>query len=127
MNAKMQYATGVGTPDALKGACPVWGRAGMKPTAARQQGASFDSHSKIGHKSTIVASHAGIDSNAQTSLHSTGRYELRAFPSVKPPKNSRCLERLFKPGIGGTTPWIRVPTSPTSFRVVPAWRSYTDS
>ena len=78
---------------------------------------------QINHSS----SHAGIDSNAQTSLNSTGSYELRAFPSVKLPKSSRFPERLFKHGVGGTTPLICVPTSPTSFRVVPDWRSYTDS
>jgi len=33
-----------GAPDALKGACPVRVGAGMKPTAERQQGASFDLH-----------------------------------------------------------------------------------
>src|SRR6266436_906125 len=37
-------SAGVGPPDALKGACPVRVRAGMKPTVERQQGASFDSH-----------------------------------------------------------------------------------
>src|SRR5712691_3601524 len=39
-------SAGVGPPDALKGACPVRVRAGMKPTVERQQGASFDSHIK---------------------------------------------------------------------------------
>jgi len=43
------FAAGVGTPDVRKRACPVWGGAGMKPTAARQQGASFDLHLSYVH------------------------------------------------------------------------------
>jgi hypothetical protein len=46
--AKDALAAGVGPPDALKGACPVRVRAGMKPAVERQQGASFDSHSPVG-------------------------------------------------------------------------------
>src|SRR6266446_1302399 len=116
MNAKMQYATGVGTPDALEGACPVWGRAGMKPTAARQQGASFDSHSKTSNNATLRASHAGIASNARTSLSSTGSCEPKASPNVKPPKSSRFLERPFKPGGYGTTPSISFLMAEPSFK-----------
>ena len=44
VRAKISQESRIGTPDALKGACPVWVRAGMKPTVERQQGASFDSH-----------------------------------------------------------------------------------
>ena len=51
----------------------------------------------------MVASHAGIDSNVQTSLSSTGSCELRVSPSVKPPKSSRFPERPCKPGVSGTT------------------------
>jgi hypothetical protein len=40
-------AAGVGPPDALRGACPVRVGAGRKPTAERQQGASFDPHELI--------------------------------------------------------------------------------
>ena len=54
----------------------------------------------------MVAGHAGIDSNVRTSLSSTGSCELRASPSVKPPKNSRFPERPCKPGASGTTPSI---------------------
>ena len=57
----------------------------------------------------MVASHAGIDSNVRTSLSSIGSCELRASPSVKPPKNSRCLEQPCKPGASGTTPSICCP------------------
>src|SRR5215831_6537967 len=87
----------------------------------------WEPSSKTSNNAILSASHAGIDSSEQTSLHSTESYEFRGSLSVKPPKSSRFPARLFKPGGCGMTPSICVPTLPTSFRAVPAWRSYTAS
>src|SRR5215813_9687819 len=92
-----------------------------------QRRSLWEPSSKINNNFTLKANPVGIDSNAQTSLHSTGSCACRASPSVKLPKSSRCLAPPCKPGASGTTLSIVVLTSPTSFRAVPDWRSYTDS
>src|SRR2546423_961971 len=94
---------------------------------SEQRNAIFASRPDYVCKLLQVASHAGIDSNAQTSLNSIGSCELRACPSGKPPKTSRCLEPPCKPGAYGTTPLICVRRSPTFFRAAPDWHSYTAS
>src|SRR5499427_9848524 len=67
----------------------------------------------------MLASHAGIDSNVRTSLHSTESCERRGSPSVKRPKSSRSPEQPCKPGAYGTTASISVLMWPRSFQSGP--------
>src|SRR5262249_7545494 len=76
---------------------------------------------------TMPVNHIGIASHLWNSSSSIASCELRASPSVKPPRNSKCLEPPCKHGEFGTTLSTFVPTSPISFRAVPDWRSYTAS
>jgi hypothetical protein len=54
-------------------------------------------------------------------LRMQGISERQAAKELKVPRTP------LQAGASGTTPSISVLTSPTSFRAVPDWRSYTDS
>src|SRR5882672_10390041 len=90
-----------------------------------QRRSLWEPSSKTSNTATLRASHAGIASNARTSLSSTGSCEPKASPNVKPPKRSRFLERPCKPGAYGTTPSISVLMEQRSFKAAPDLPFYT--
>src|SRR6516225_2573841 len=65
------------------------GGAGGKPVSQKIMAPSFYLIFKTSNNAILSARHAGIDSNEQTSLNSTGSYKLRVSLSVKRPKSAR--------------------------------------
>jgi hypothetical protein len=53
-----------------------------------------------------AARRAGTVASGRSGMGMIARGKLKASLSVKPPSSFRFLEPRFKPGAGGTTPWI---------------------